>query len=67
MQTQKYIVWSYDTEACQVLIDVVRARSTKEASSKVARKRPYAILDSLVPALLLSEHIRLLQRALERD
>ncbi len=59
---QQFVIWSYDDASQQIFVDIESARSSKEAESKVVRKRPCALLDSEVKPILLTEYIAYLQK-----
>ena len=66
MKHQKWIVWSIDPDESQAFTDIYRARSLADAVAKVRRARPYAVIDSVSPAMLLAGYIQNLQEALTR-
>ena len=61
MKRQQYIVWSLDTQEAQTFTDVLWTTSPERAAAVVARARPYAVLDSCVDPMLLTDYIASLQ------
>ena len=51
---KRYVVWSFDADEAQVMVDVVMAVNKRCAARKVARGRPYATVDH---AALLEDHV----------